>query len=95
MTVIIDCLEIFIERPSNLQARTATWSNYEHHNTVKLLGCMPQGVISYISSAWGGRVSDKSIVTSFTSKDDTPLIDSAICVCCVLTNLCNSVILVD
>ena len=27
-----------------------------------------------------------------SSKDDTPLIDSAIRVCCALTNLCNSVI---
>ena len=33
--VIIDCFEIFIDRPSNLRARAATWSNYKHHNTVK------------------------------------------------------------
>ena len=60
VAVIIDCFEIFIERPSNLQARTATWSSYKHHNTAKvLLGCTPQGVISYVSLTWGGRVSDK------------------------------------
>ena len=33
-TVIIDCFELFIERPSNLLARAMTYSNYKHHNTV-------------------------------------------------------------
>ena len=62
VAVIVDCFEVFIERPSNLLARAQTWSSYKHHNTVKfLIGVAPQGYITYISHAWGGRVSDKHI----------------------------------
>ncbi|XP_065683528.1 uncharacterized protein LOC136096335 [Hydra vulgaris] len=60
VAVIIDCFEIFIKKPSNLCARAATWSQYKHHNTVKfLIGVRPQGVITFVSKAWGGRVSNK------------------------------------
>ena len=60
VAVVIDCFEVFIERPSALLTRAATWSSYKHHNTVKfLIGITPQCVISYISGAWGGRVNDK------------------------------------
>lgn len=62
VTVIIDCFEIFIERPSNLTARSLTWSSYKHHSTIKyLIGITPQGSISFLSKAWGGRTSDKHV----------------------------------
>ena len=61
--VIIDCSEIFIERPSDLMARAQVWSNYKHHSTVKfLIGITPQGTISYVSDCVGGWMSDKEIV---------------------------------
>ena len=48
--VIIDCFEVFMERPTNLKARAQTWSNYKHYNTAKfLIGLAPQGVITFIS----------------------------------------------
>ena len=59
-TVIIDCFEVFIDRPSNLLARAQTFSSYKHHNTIKvLIGIIPQGTITFTSEAWGGRTSDK------------------------------------
>ena len=62
VTVIIDCFEVFIEKPSNLLARAQTFSSYKHHNTIKILiGITPQGTICYVSKAWGGRTSDKHI----------------------------------
>ena len=41
---IIDCFEVFCERPSDLMARAQTFSDYKHHNTVKfLIAVTPQG----------------------------------------------------
>ena len=60
VAVIIDCFEVFIKRPSDLLTRAATWSSYKHHNAAKfLIGITPQGVVCYISQAWGGQVSDE------------------------------------
>ena len=48
--LVIDCFEVFMERPKGLMARAQTWSNYKHHNTIKfLIGISPQGSITYVS----------------------------------------------
>lgn len=54
VAVIIDCFEVFIERPSNLLARACTWSLHKHHNTVEpLIGITPYKVLSHTSLMHG------------------------------------------
>ena len=72
LTSIIDCFEIFIERPRALKARAQVYSNYKKHSTVKfLICCSPLGVVTFLSKAWGGRASDVQIVraSGFISLD--------------------------
>ena len=59
-TCIIDCTEIFIERLFVYQAQAKTYSNYKKHNIAKfLIAISPSGSISFVSTVWGSRVSDK------------------------------------
>ena len=68
VSIIIDCFDIFIERPSNLLARAETWSSYKHHSTVMfLIGITHQGAVSFylkgggVGGGGGCRVYDKHI----------------------------------
>ena len=59
---IIDGSEIFIETPSDLFMQSSTWSNYKHHNTAKfLIGCTPNGGISFVSQLYVSSISDKEL----------------------------------
>ena len=61
--VIIDATEFFIEKPTSPCAQKATWSDYKHHNTLKLLvGIAPCGAFTFISKLWSGSTSDRKIV---------------------------------
>jgi len=58
-TCIIDCTEIFVQRPKNLKKRAQTYSNYKSHNTYKALYCIaPNGFVMFVSKLFGGRASD-------------------------------------
>ena len=46
--VIVDCFEIFINKPKNILARAQKFSSYKHYNTSKFsIGLTPRGVISH------------------------------------------------
>ncbi len=47
---ILDCSEMHMNTPTNFPARSATYSNYKKHNTVKfLIAITPCGSISFLS----------------------------------------------
>lgn len=61
-TCIIDCTEVYFQRPKNLYARAQTYSNYEGNNTVKFLVVVaPNGYIMFVSNVYGGCSQDKLI----------------------------------
>ena len=61
--VIIDCLELFTQKPKVPSSQKITWSNYKHWNTAKLLvGITPTGVVSFIPPLWTESICDKEIV---------------------------------
>ncbi len=67
---ILDCTEFFTVKPKNTSAQAATYSQYKHHNTVKvLIGITPTGLITFVSEVYGGNTSDRHIAEKeFISK---------------------------
>ena len=57
--VIIDCTEIFTQKPSSLVANSQMYSSYKSHSTFKVLvGIAPHGPFTFISSLFTGSISD-------------------------------------
>lgn len=61
--VILDATEIPLQKPSEVNAQSITWSSYKHKNTLKtMIGVTPRGCVSFISDAYGGSASDRQII---------------------------------
>ena len=59
---IIDGTEIFIQTPKDHRLQKIMWSQYKHHNTVKLLvSVAPNSTIVFVSNAYSGNISDKEL----------------------------------
>ena len=60
---IIDCFECFTATPSGLDLAGTMWSEYKHHYTFTVwVSITPNGAVSYVSPAYGGRATDIFIV---------------------------------
>lgn len=71
--VIVDGTEFPINAPKNPKFKQAAFSTYKNKTTLKVLvGATPGGLISYISPAYAGSVSDRAIVerSDLTTKCD-------------------------
>ena len=60
---IIDCTEMYCQRPSSLATQSVLYSQYKSHVTYNgLLGIAPSGAITFVSQLFDGSISDKEIV---------------------------------
>ena len=60
---ILDCTELFCQRPASLSTQSSLYSSYKHHVTYKgLVGISPSGAITFVSQLYPGSISDKEIV---------------------------------
>ena len=63
LKITIDCFEIRTEAPESLLDKSALFSHYKNHVTLKgMLGITPSGSISFISQLYPGSCSDREIV---------------------------------
>ena len=61
--MIIDCTEVPCDIPGNMDQQKATYSSYKGRNTFKfLIGCSPNGAVTYCSELYPGSTSDRAIV---------------------------------
>lgn len=60
--IIIDCTEVFTEKPTSPHAQRATCCEYKEHNTIEALVMItPSGYFSFMSKFWTGSTSDRKI----------------------------------
>lgn len=79
---VLDCTEVPLQRPKDLESQLLTYSWYKGTYTGKVLVCeTPGGHISYVSQAYGGRASDSfitkesKIMEKFLPSIDSVMVD--------------------
>nr|XP_018672257.1 uncharacterized protein LOC108950670 [Ciona intestinalis] len=71
--VILDATEIEIEKPTNVNSQSSTFSTYKNKNTLKsMIGITPNGLVSFVSPAYGGSVSDRQIIENCKIYQNAP-----------------------
>ena len=76
LRVIIDCFEVFIERPKSVNVQATTWSAYKSHNTIQfLIDILPTGYVTFLSDCYSRRSSDKFITADSGFYDCLDLFD--------------------
>lgn len=61
--IILDCTDMFTDKPNKMNNQKAIYSPYKHHVTGKgLIGIAPNDVTTYASDVYPGSLSDKRIV---------------------------------
>lgn len=61
--IVLDCTEMFTDKPQKMIQQKSVYSPYKHHVTFKpLIGIAPNGVVTYASRFYPGSTSDKRIV---------------------------------
>lgn len=63
--VIIDCTEVSIEKPPEVKEQVDCWSSWKSDFTLKfLVGVAPCGSVTFVSNAFGGRLSNAYITAN-------------------------------
>ena len=70
---VIDCFEVEIQKPSDPVNQALTWSEYKGCNTLKyMVSVTPDGLISFVSTGYGGRTTDEVVASQSKYLDLLP-----------------------
>ena len=74
--VIIDCIEMQVQRPTSLLQQSVIISHYKSRNTLKVLvGISPCGLVTFLSPLWDGCVSDREFTAQSRRVKDYKMLE--------------------